>query len=161
MGEPITPYKGRQAGPTIERALELYEQGVEIEKAAEEIGVPARTIHRWLATNFAERWKEVQQARASADYEQVRKRRDEAREVLTALELGEEGLDTATKARTMNWRLAHAREVLAAADTELDHQKWLLERLLRKLYGQEAPSVASAVQININLRREAAIEEKS
>src|SRR6185437_16900705 len=53
-----------------------------------------------------------------------------------------------------NWRLTHAREVLRAADTELDHQKWLLERLIKRIYGQDAPPQGvNAVQININLKR--------
>ena len=33
-------------------------------------------------------------------------------------------------------------------------QRWKLERLLRKYFGQDAPQQQQAVQININLRRE-------
>lgn len=154
MGEPVTPYKGRAAEPVIDEALEMYDQGFEIEQAALKLNVPARTIHRWLAANAPDRWKEAQQGRAQADYEEARKRRDGARDALDRLK---ETLETedVKDAAERNWRLAHAREVLRAADTALDHQKWLLERLIRKLYGQDVPSGAgSAVHININLRRD-------
>jgi transposase len=155
MGEPVTPYKGREADPVIDEALEMYDQGFEIEQAALKLNVPARTIHRWLAANAPDRWKQAQQGRAQADYELVRKRRDEARTTLEQLReaLKNEGVDEGSSAS--DWRLAHAREVLKAADTELKHQEWLLERLIRKLYGQDAPAAGgNAVQININLRRD-------
>ena len=153
MGEPITPYKGREIEPVVKAALELYETGKEIEDAAQELGVPARTIHRWLATNVPEEWKQAQQGRAQSDFDRARKRRDEARQALDSLKVTLETEDVKDAAER-NWRLAHAREVLRAADTELDHQKWLLERLIRRLYGQDAPAGGSAVQININLRRQ-------
>jgi hypothetical protein len=156
MGEPVTPYKGRDAAPIIKQALELYDQGVEIEQSAITLGVPARTIHRWLASNASDEWKQAQQGRAAADYERARKARDAASATLGDLQatLKEQSV---TEPAERNWRLTHAREVLRAADVELDHQKWLLERLIRKLYGQDAPvSTASAVQININLRGEPA-----
>lgn len=155
MGDAITPYKGRDAAEIIKQALELYDQGIEIEQSAEQLNVPARTIHRWLATNAPADWIAAQKGRAQADYEKVRKRRDEARASLEALEISADEINPG-EARSMNWRLAHARECLAAADQELRHQEWLLERLIRKLYGQDAQAVGSAVQININLRREQA-----
>jgi predicted ArsR family transcriptional regulator len=153
MGEHLVPYKGRDAKPVIDKALELYDQGIEIEDAAKELGVPARTIHRWLATNATEQWKEAQQGRAQADYEAARKHREVAASTLNALkeQLGEEGVNEAAE---RNWRLAHAREVLRAADTQLDHQKWLLERLLAKLYGPGAPQQSgNSVHISIGIRR--------
>ena len=55
------------------------------------------------------------------------------------------------EAAERNWRLAHAREVLRAADTELDHQKWLLERLIKRIYGQDQPANSGqAIHINID-----------
>lgn len=161
MADAIKPYKGRQAEPIIKRALELYDEGIEIEESAEQLGVPARTIHRWLASNSPDEWKQAQQGRAQADYEKARKRRQEAANVLESLKqtLTDEGV---VEAQDKQWRLAHAREVLRAADTELDHQKWLLERLIRKLYGQDAPvGSGNAVQININLRSADATTHRS
>jgi transposase len=152
MGQPITPYKGRDADQIINAALALYDEGKEIEDAAKELDVPARTIHRWLASNAVDRWHEAQKGRALADYESTRKRRDDARDTLEQLKqtLETEGIKESAE---RNWRLAHAREVLKAADTELDHQKWLLERLIRRIYGQDAPPATAAVQINIGIRR--------
>lgn len=133
----ITPYKGRDADTVINQALQMYEeQGIEISQAAKTLDVPARTIHRWLATNASERWREVQQARALADYEKARTARDDASKTLSDLQSTLEA-ESVEDAQERNWRLAHAREVLKAADTQLDHQKWLLERLLAKLYGQQ------------------------
>lgn len=157
MGDPITPYKGRDAGPIIDAALKMYDEGKEIADAATELGVPARTIHRWLATNAQDAWKEAQQARAMADYEAARTARESAKDALILLQSELEGDSGSMRnamsegeARAMNWRLAHAREVLRAADTELDHQKWLLERLLRRLYGSDQPP-GNAVPIQINI----------
>jgi hypothetical protein len=131
----ITPYKGRDAGQVIEQALEMYEQGIEITDAAQTIGVPARTIHRWLATNATERWHDAQKGRALEEYEKAKRRRDDARATLEGLKskLDEEGI---TDTSERNWRLAHAREVLRFADSDLDHHKWLLERLISRIYGQ-------------------------
>jgi transposase len=154
MGEPLVPYKGRDAEPIIAAALQIYEDGREIEDAAKELDVPARTLYRWLAANAVDRWHEAQKGRALADYESAKRRRDEARDTLDRLKSTLE-TEEVKDAAERNWRLAHAREVLRACDTELDHQKWLLERLIKRIYGQEAPPVgANAVQININLRRE-------
>lgn len=133
----IQPYKGRDAQAVIDQALQMYEeQGMEITESAPIIGVPARTIHRWLATNASDRWKEAQQARALSDYEQARKARKEASDALNNLieQLDKDEIDEPAE---RNWRLTHRREVLKAADVQLDHQKWLLERLLSRLYGQK------------------------
>jgi transposase len=135
MGESVIPYKGRDAAKTIEAVLELYEQGKEIEQASDIVGVPARTIYRWLDANASERWKEALKARALADHERCVTNRSKAREALEQLKqtLDDEEV---TQQPERQWRLAHAREVLAAADRDLEHQKWKLERLLSKLYGQ-------------------------
>ena len=137
----ITPYKGRDAESIVAQALKMYEEdGIEINEAAKAIGVPARSIYRWLATNAGDRWKEIQQARALSDYERVRKERDSAAKALIELQQTLEA-EEIKEPQERNWRLAHARECLKAADVQLDHQKWLLERLLAKLYGQRQVDV--------------------
>jgi len=150
MSNPIAPYKGRDPEPIINAALQIYEDGKEIEDAARELAVPARTIYRWLSTNAVDRWHEAQKGRALADFESARKRRDEARLTLEGLKqtLSEEQVNEPAE---RNWRLTHAREVLRAADTELDHQKWLLERLIKRIYGQDQhANTGQAVVINID-----------
>jgi hypothetical protein len=146
MGEPITPYKGRDANQIVSAALEMYEEGIEIEDAAKVLKIPARTIHRWLATNATQQWHDAQKARVSADYAQATVRRDEAAQALNKLKetLSEEEVKAPAERQ---WRLAHAREVLRAADTELDHQKWLLERLLSRLYGQKQEVTHTGVPV--------------
>lgn len=148
----IEPYKGRDAEAIVSQALAMYDEGKEIEEAAQVLNVPARTIHRWLATNALDRWHEAQKGRALSDFENVRKRRDEARDTLETLKKTLETEEVKDPAER-NWRLTHAREVLRAADTAYDHQKWLIERLLRRIYGQDAPPTTAAVQVNISLRR--------
>jgi transposase len=147
----VEAYKGRQADLVVAQALELYEQGQEIEQAAATLNVPARTIYRWLASIAQDKWTEAQRGRLVADYEKARKHRDSASNTLDVLQqtLETEGVKEAAE---RNWRLAHAREVLRAADTALDHQKWLLERLLKRIYGQEtAPGSGERVSIVLNI----------
>lgn len=135
-GIPITPYKGRNADEIIAATLAMYEDGIEVADAAKRLDVPARTIHRWLITNATDQWQELQRARVMADYEAARLTRKTANDTLDALRrtLDAEGV---TDGAERNWRLAHIREVLRAADTGLQHQQWLLERLLRRIYGND------------------------
>jgi transposase len=147
----VEAYKGRQADLVVAQALELYEQGQEIEQAAATLNVPARTIYRWLASIAQDKWTEAQRGRLVADYEKARKHRDASANALDVLKqtLEDEGVKEAAE---RNWRLAHAREVLRAADTALDHQKWLLERLLKRIYGQETQAGAGErVSIVLNI----------
>lgn len=83
------------------------------------------TCYALLLREHEAEWKEAQKARAMA-----------------RLERAQHELKTAPDALS----LARAREEVRAA-------QWELERLLRRLYGQDAPQQAQAVQININLRR--------
>ena len=147
----VEAYKGRKADEIVAQALALYDEGKEIEQAAVELDVPARTIYRWLASNAQDRWTEAQRGRLVADYEKARKHRDASANALDVLKqtLEDEGVKEAAE---RNWRLAHAREVLRAADTALDHQKWLLERLLKRIYGQDTPAGAGErISITLNL----------
>ena len=145
----VEAYKGRQADLIVAQALELYEQGKEIEEASVTLDVPARTIYRWLASIAQDRWTEAQRGRLVADYEKARTHRDSASHTLEVLKQTLE-TEEVKDAAERNWRLAHAREVLRAADTALDHQKWLLERLLKRIYGQEQ-SAGNGERVSITL----------
>lgn len=92
---------------------------------APEFGISDVTAYALLLRDHQEEWKEAQRARA-----------------LARLDRAQNQLKTAPDALS----LARAREEVRAA-------QWELERLLRRLYGQDAPQVQQAVQININLRR--------
>lgn len=100
---------------------------------AASLGVTRSALNQWLLTKAEVDWKAAQIIRAH-------KRKDEA----------EEEIESAADALS----LARAREKLRAA-------QWDLERVQRRIYGQDnSGQVASAVQININLRRDAQTEEK-
>lgn len=88
-------------------------------------GVTRSALNQWLLIHAESEWKAAQYIRAA-------KRKDEA----------EEELETAQDALA----LARAREKLRAA-------QWDLERVCRRIYGQDAPPASSSVQINIGIRR--------
>ncbi len=94
---------------------------------AASLGVTRSALNQWLLVHAETEWRAAQIIRAH-------KRKDEA----------EDEMDSATDPLS----LARARERLRAA-------QWDLERVQRRIYGQDVPNVAQAVQININLRRDA------
>jgi hypothetical protein len=94
---------------------------------AQSLGVTRSALNQWLLINAEPEWK-------AAQYIKAAKRKEEA----------EDEIDTAQDPLS----LARAREKLRAA-------QWDLERVCRRIYGQDAPPQGgNAVQININLRRE-------
>ena len=96
---------------------------------AASFGVTRSALNQWLLETAETEWKAAQVARAY-------KRKEEA----------EDEMDCATDALS----LARARERLKAA-------QWDLERVCRRIYGQDQPANAhAAVQINIGIRRDAA-----
>jgi hypothetical protein len=104
--------------------LTRYINGEQVAAMAPEYGVSDVTIYALLLREHEDDWKEVQRARA-----------------LARLERSQEELKTAPDALS----LARAREQVRSA-------QWELERLLRRLYGQDAPAhTGQAVSINIHL----------
>ena len=105
--------------------LTRYERGERIPDIAEDHGVTEQAIYRLLLLKAGEAWKDYQAASA-----------------LRRLENATEQLETARAAL----ELSRARERVRAA-------QWELERLCRRIYGQDqAVGSSSPVQININLR---------
>jgi hypothetical protein len=100
---------------------------------APQYGVSDVTIYALLLREHEDDWKEVQKARALARKERAEEKCRTAPDVLS---------------------LARAREELRSA-------QWELERLLRRLYGQDQQvQNGAAVSINITLRRENATDER-
>jgi hypothetical protein len=101
---------------------------------AASFGVTRSALNYWLIEHCDKEWKAAQYIRAA-------KRKEDA----------EDEMDTASDAFT----LARAREKLRAA-------QWDLERVCRRIYGQDAPPSVAAVQINIGIRkdRDAAQQEQ-
>jgi len=116
----------------VEAILSHYENGASIYDLAAQLGVNNATLYRALKKYKLEDWKEIASARYEAEIEDAEKQLKEASDVLA---------------------VTRARERLAAA-------RWKLERIDRRIYGQDAPQQAQAVQVVINLRRDAQTEEK-
>jgi hypothetical protein len=93
---------------------------------AQSLGVTRAALSYFMLKHAEAEWKDAQVVKAM-------KRKEDAEDLL---ETASNPLD-----------LARARELLRAA-------QWDLERVCRRIYGQDAPPNAGAgVQININLRR--------
>lgn len=104
--------------------INQYLEGKNSTEIAKEIGVSKQAISLWLLKHAEKDWHQAQVAKAIS-------LRDEAED---AMEHAADALD-----------LARARERLKSA-------QWSLERLLRRIYGQDVPQdVAGKVSININL----------
>lgn len=109
----------------VDAILSHYENGASIYDLAERLGVNNATLYRALKKYRLEDWKEIASARYEAEIEDAEKE---------------------LKSAADNVAVTRARERLAAA-------RWKLERIDRKVYGQDVSNVGQAVQININLRR--------
>jgi transposase-like protein len=111
----------------VDAILSHYENGASIYDLAEKLGVNNATLYRALKKYRLEDWKEIASARYEAEIEDAEKELRTAPDALA---------------------VTRARERLAAA-------RWKLERIDRKVYGQDQQvNNGAAVQININLRRE-------
>ena len=114
--------------------LERYLAGETSPAIAQSLGVTKQALSHWLIQNAEGEWKSAQLVKALT-------RKDEAEALM----------DTASNPLD----LARAREQLRGA-------QWDLERVCRRIYGQDAPAnAAQAVQININLRGEGATKDRS
>lgn len=133
MSNALTVAKRPLANLPAERRNEIasillagYNEGRQVAEMAPEFGISDVTAYALLLRDHEDAWKDAQRARA-----------------LARLDRAQNQLKTAPDALS----LARAREEVRAA-------QWELERLMRRIYGQDAPqALANAVQININLRR--------
>ena len=123
--------------PAEERAkiaatvLDRYINGEQVANIAPEYGVSDVTIYALLLREHQDAWKDIQTARA-----------------LARLEKAQDDLETANDALS----LARARERVRSA-------QWELERLMRRIYGQnQEVSGQAPISISINLRGEAEVD---
>lgn len=123
---PIKSLSAAEQVALVDAILSHYENGRSIYDLAQELGVNDATLYRALKKHRLEDWKEVASARYESEIADAEKELKEARDPLA---------------------VTRARERIASA-------RWKLERIDRRIYGQDAPAAGSAVQININLRRE-------
>ncbi len=97
---------------------------------AQSFGVTRSGLNYWLLRVAESEWKDAQMLKAL-------RRKEEA----------EDEMDTAQDALT----LARARERLKSA-------QWDLERVCRRIYGQDAPPAQSGLTINLNLGGNGAVQ---
>lgn len=114
--------------------LDRYEQGQSILRQAKNLKVSHVALYAHLLKHFPERWKEIASASALVDLEEATEEMRDAPDMLTLM-----------RGRALS-----------------DLQRWKLERLLRRYFGQDTlPGSGQAVQININLRSAAATTQSS
>jgi hypothetical protein len=114
-------------------ALERYSNGESIRDIAKSMGCSHVALYNRLLVECPEEWKALASSNALSDLDEAEHDLKTAPDMLTV-----------TRAR--GWA---------------DIQRWKLERLLRRYFGQDQAVTAQAVQININLRRTAETEESS
>jgi hypothetical protein len=119
--KPLTKYEPKALAAQV---IERYMDGEKVADIAKDLGLKGgEQIYRLLCKYAEDDWKDAQASRALVEFERAK-----------------EGLQTASDGLS----LARAREQAKVA-------QWELERVLRRLYGQEAPQVAGSGTININI----------
>ena len=122
---PINALSKEDKSKLLDLILAHYENGASIYELAEKLGVNNATLYRSLVKHRQDEWVEVRGARYHAEVEDAEKE---------------------MKAATDPLAVTRARERLANA-------RWMLERLQRKIYGQDIPvDRAAGISISINLR---------
>jgi transposase len=121
---PIKALPALEKAQLLDAVLSHYEAGKSIYEIAEHLGVNNGTIYRALLKHKPDEWKDVKAARYEAEAEDAEKELKHA--------------DTPVA-------VTRARERLANA-------KWMLERLARGIYGQDAPQdSAGRLSITLNI----------
>lgn len=125
-----------QAAPS--EIIQRYLSDESTKTIAQSLGVTRQALGQYLLKNAEAEWKEAQVARAIA-------RREEATDELARIRQAIENSDQEQRHRL--------KLSLACAELEIRSAQWDLERVCRRIYGQDAPPASTqAVQININLR---------
>ena len=129
---PIKALPEKDKGELLDAILSHYEAGTSIYTIAEKLGVDNATIYRQLVKHRADDWKEVRSARYLSEIEEAEKDLKEAPDALA---------------------VTRARERLASA-------RWMLERLLRGIYGQDQQAAGgSGISITLNIGAEQKVEK--
>jgi len=103
--------------------MNRYLMGEQVADMAIEFETSDVTIYALLLRDHEEQWKEVQQARALAKLERLK---EEVRLAKEAMRVAPDALS-----------LARERDRAKACEILMRSAQWELERLLRRLYGQE------------------------
>ncbi len=118
----------RNADP--KQVLQRYLAEETTTQIAQSFNVTRSGLNYWLLRVAESEWKDAQMLKALRRKEEAEDEMDSAQDALT---------------------LARARERLKAA-------QWDLERICRRIYGQDAPPAQSGLTINLNLWPNAAVQ---
>ena len=120
--------------------LNRYCDGEEVRAMTKDYGVSHVTLYSLLFQLFEDDWRDAQIARALAGY-------DDGQAELTSIK---RRVNTAKDIL----EIAKLRELTKLTEVQLKSRQWTLEKLLRRLYGNDVPTVgAGMVQINIGISR--------
>lgn len=111
--------------------LAHYEQGAQMQEIGEQLGIARSTVFKLVVKHRQDEWRQLSEARYHGLIEDAQRK----------LESASDALET-----------TRAREQLANA-------RWFLERMNRRLYGQQAPDAPPPVAIQINFSRDAAPQQ--
>jgi predicted DNA-binding protein YlxM (UPF0122 family) len=125
-------------GADPKQVLQRYLSDESTKDIAASYNVTRQALGQFLLKHAEADWKDAQVARAIA-------RKEQADDDLDAIGSKIATADKEERDR-LTLSLAHARERLRSA-------QWDLERVCRRIYGQDAPPATAAVQINIGIRR--------
>jgi hypothetical protein len=126
----------READPKTILARYLSDESTKL--IAADYGVTRQALGQFLLKHAETEWKEAQVARAIS-------RKEQAEDEFDSIGLKIEGADREERER-LSLRLSLARERLKSAQFDL-------ERVCRRIYGQEQAAQGQMVQINIGIRR--------
>lgn len=113
---------------------------------ANSMGLSRSALNMALLAYAQEDWRTAQVARAQSRLERAR----EYRERMAAL------FDKNASPEDLENGIACTTETLTLARDEEKSAQWELERLCRRIYGQDAPAVGSGLTITLNFNKPAA-----
>jgi len=122
----VGPLTGLDHKAVCNTIIQSYLDGKDIKTIAMDLGgVSTERLYQVLTTHAEEDWKQAQTAKALAEYEKAKHGLGCARDKIS----------------------------LARASVQVRTAQWELERVCRRIYGQEAAQVLGSgmVQININV----------
>jgi hypothetical protein len=129
---PMGTIPAERRAEIADEVLKRYMLGEQVAAIAPDFKTSDVTIYALLLREREQEWADIQKARALARYERA----------LNELENAQAFLEAAPDALS----LARARETLRFAESRVKASQWELERLLRRLYGQD-----HNVNVNLNV----------
>jgi hypothetical protein len=146
---PLRNLPAERRAAIAQEALQAYETGIEIADIAPDYGISDVTLYALLIRDHEEQWKQAQRGRALARKSRAYKDLDELRAQLrSAMQENEDGTRTPHDVLS----LARIREQIRLAEVQCKRAEWELERVYRRIYGQDAQTDnAGRIAITLNI----------